>query len=108
LLPTLVYNAATTGHVLRFTYTDVWGSLLGFDRVPWGQRLTLARAVGNTARDAHQLNVYLLDWPLPVSVLIAAGLWMRPRLDPALRVAAAYLLGIVASLFFYFHRHGLF
>jgi len=108
LLPTLVYNAATTGHVLRFTYTDVWGSLLGFDRVPWGQRLTLARAVGNTALDAHQLNVYLLDWPLPVSVLIAAGLWMRPRLDPALRVAAAYLLGIVASLFFYFHRDVLF
>jgi hypothetical protein len=108
VLPTLVYNATTTGHALRFTYTDVWGSLLGFDRVPWGQRLTLARAIGNTAVDAHLLNVYLLDWPLPVTVLVAAGLWLRSGLDPALRVAAAYLLGVVASLFFYFHRDVLF
>ncbi len=108
LLPTLVYNAVTTGHALRFTYTAVWGSLIGFDRTPWGERLTVIRAIGNTAVDAFQLNVHLLDWPLPVTGLIAAGLWMRRRLDPSLRVTAAYLLGVVTSLFFYFHRDVLF
>ena len=109
LAPTLVYNAVTTGHPLLFTYTAVWGSLMGFDRMPWGERLTMARAIGNTAVDAQQLNVYLLDWPLPVTALIAVGLWMRRgHLDPSLRVAAAYLLGVVASLFFYFHRDILF
>jgi hypothetical protein len=109
LAPTLAYNAATIGYPLRFTYTAVWGSLMGFDRMPWGERLTMARAIGNTAVDAQQLNVYLLDWPLPATVLIVVGLWMRRgHLDPSLRVGAAYLLGVVASLFFYFHRDILF
>src|SRR5207244_8268055 len=59
--------------------------------------------------DAHQLNVYLLEWPVPVTGLIALGLGLRRgRLDAGLRPAAAYLLGLVGMLFFYFHRDTLF
>ena len=110
LAPTLVYNAATTGDPLTFTYAAIWGDLLGFAQtVPWGQRLTAARAIGNTAVDAHQLNVYLLEWPVPATALIALGLMLGGgRLPPNLRACAAYLLGMVALLFFYFHRDTLF
>src|SRR5262249_3089548 len=67
LVPTLVYNRVTTGSVATFTYSLVQGTILGLDRdVPWGTTLTLGRALGLTAVDAHQLNVYLLEWPVPV------------------------------------------
>jgi hypothetical protein len=110
LLPTFAYNAATTGDPLTFTYTAIWGRLLGLNHeVPWGHRLTLLRALGNTAIDAHDLNVYFLEWPLPVTALIGAGLCVRRgRLDAAVRVSAGYLLALVGALFFYFHRDTLF
>jgi hypothetical protein len=110
--PTLVFNAATTGSPFTFAYSELWGAglRLGLDHdVPWGQPLTLLRAVGNTSLDAHQLDVYLLEWPLPVTVLAAAGVWWaRGRCDPGIRLAAGYLLGLVGTLFFYFHRDTLY
>ncbi|MCC6849145.1 MAG: hypothetical protein IT294_11650 [Deltaproteobacteria bacterium] len=106
LLPTLVYNRATTGSPLTFTYALVQGTLLGLERdVPWGSTLTLARAVGLTAIDAHQTNVYLLEWPLPVTLLAAAGCWFAAGRT---RLLAGYVLTLVAGLFFYFHRDTLF
>jgi hypothetical protein len=112
LLPTLAYNAATTGDPLTFTYAAVWGDglRLGLGHaVPWGEALTLGRAVGNTAADAHRLNIHLLEWPLPVTALAAAGLAAaRPAARPALRSAAGYLLLLVGALFFYFHRDTLY
>jgi hypothetical protein len=111
LCPTLLFNAATTGNPLRFGYAALYGASLdlGFHAGPWGAALTPLRGLGFTALDAHQLNVYLLEWPLPVTLLIAAGGWLRGgRLDAALRGAAAYLLALVGLLFFYFHRDTLF
>jgi len=111
LAPTLLFNHATTGSALRFGYLALYGDSLrlGFHSGPWGAALTPWRALGLTALDAHQLNVYLLDWPLPVMALTALGLWRAGgRLDDGLRVAAAYLLGLVGALFFYFHRDTLF
>ncbi len=106
--PTLAYNAATTGNPLTFTYLAVWGAGhgVGLDQAtPWGQSVSLMTAAGHSALDAHNLDVYLLEWPVPVSVLIALGLLLRRgRLDAGLRVAAAYLLVLVAGLAFYFHR----
>jgi hypothetical protein len=108
LAPTLAYNAATTGNPLTFTYSALWGSglRLGLEHgVPWGHPLTFLRALAYTATDAHQLGVYLLEWPLPVTVLAAAGLWLgRDRVAAGLRPAAAWVLAPAGALFFHFHR----
>jgi hypothetical protein len=105
-LPTLLFNAATTGNALTFGYTALYGAGhgLGFHAVPWGEALTPLRAIGLTAGDADQLNTYLLEWPLPATLLIVAALLERRGLDPARRAAAAYLAALVGLLFFYFHR----
>lgn len=105
-LPTLWFNAATTGSALTFGYTALYGAAhgLGFHAGPWGEPLTPLRALGLTAGDADQLNTYLFEWPLPVTLLIAAALAGRRDLDPARRTAAAYLAVLVGLLFFYFHR----
>src|SRR5262249_29856721 len=60
VLPTLVFNAATTGNPLRFGYVALYGDslALGFHPGPWGAALTPRRALGFTGLDAHQLNVY--------------------------------------------------
>jgi hypothetical protein len=111
LLPTLLFNAVTTGRPLRFAYLELWGPglELGFHDPPWGQALTPARALGLTAVDAHQLNVYLLEWPLPVTAMIATALWhRRGRLGPGLRAPAAYVVVLITGLFFYFHRDTLY
>ena len=106
LAPTLAYNRVTTGSVATFTYSLVQGTLLGLDQeVPWGTTLTLGRALGLTAVDAHQLNVYLFEWPVPVTVLAALGCWCAPRVT---RAASGYVLMLVGLLFFYFHRDTLF
>jgi hypothetical protein len=110
-LPTLVFNAVTTGHPLRFAYLALWGPglELGFHETPWGEALTPGRALGLTAVDAHQMNVYLLEWPLPVTAAIAVALWLRRgALGEGVREAAAYVLALVAGLFFYFHRDTLY
>ncbi|HLK12982.1 MAG TPA: hypothetical protein VKW76_16525 [Candidatus Binatia bacterium] len=111
-VPTLLFNGATTGSPFTFAYSELWGTglRLGLDHdVPWGQPLTLLRAIGNTSLDAHQLDVYLLEWPLPVTALIAAGVWCaRGHLGPGIRPAAGYLLALVGTLFFYFHRDTLY
>lgn len=106
-LPTLWFNAHTTGSWSEFGYTRLWGRgiALGFHDVPWGLPLTLRRAVALTGLDLHQLNMYLLDLPIPVLFVIAAGFvvgrrQLRSR-DAVPMVAVASLMGL---LFFYFHR----
>ena len=76
VIPTLILNAGATGNPLKFTYFELWGEglALGFHATPWGSALTPLRAIGLTATDAHELNVYLLEWPVPVTAIIAVGL----------------------------------
>jgi hypothetical protein len=106
-LPTLWFNARTTGSWLEFGYAHLWGPgiALGFHDVPWSQPLTPRRAIGLTGFDLHQLNMYLLDLPVPVLLLTAAGLVVGyrrlRRRDAVPFVAAGSLIGL---LFFYFHR----
>jgi hypothetical protein len=106
--PTLVFNTATTGSPFVFTALRVWGPghAIGVGQeVPWGQAVTFASAVGHLGLDAHNIDIYLLEWPLPVSLLIAVGLWLRGgRLDDGLRPAVGFLLVLVTGLAFYFHR----
>jgi len=106
-LPTLWVNARTTGKWSEFGYTHLWGSgiALGFHDVPWGVPLTPLRAIGLTGLDLHQLNMYLLDLPIPVLLLVAAGYvlglrQLRSR-DGVPLLAIGTLMGL---LFFYFHR----
>lgn len=106
-LPTLWYNAATTGHWRTFGYTALWGPnhSLGFHDVPWGIPLTPLRAAGLTALDLFQLNQYLLDFPLPILLVVAAGFVAgRRRASPGDAVAVAGVVALVGLLFFYWHR----
>jgi hypothetical protein len=106
-LPTLWYNAGTTGSWHQFGYTYLWGPehSLGFHPVPWGVPLTPLRAVGLTGLDLHQLNLYLFDAPFPILVLVAAGLIAgRRRLGARDAVLVAGALALSGLLFFYWHR----
>lgn len=106
-LPTLWFNARTTGHWSEFGYTHLWGPLhsLGFHGVPWGVPLTPARAIGLTGLDLHQLNRYLFDFPFPVLLLVAAAYVLGRRVlgvRDALPVAG--VMALMGLLFFYWHR----
>lgn len=106
-LPTLWFNAGTTGSWHEFGYERLWGPgiALGFHDVPWSQPLTLRRAVGLTATDLHHLNMYLLDLPVPILLLTTLGLvagWRRLGTRDALPFVG--IGSLMALMFFYFHR----
>ncbi len=106
-IPTLWYNARTTGSPAMFGYTALWGPQhsLGFHPVPWGVPLTLTRAIARSGVDLHQLNTYLLDSTIPVLLIVAVGvLWGRKGLLPRDAVPLAGLAALVGLLFFYWHR----
>jgi len=106
-LPTLAYNAATTGDWRMFGYVALWGPnhSLGFHDVPWGIPLTPARAVGLTALDLFQLNQYLVDLAPPVLLVVAAGFVVgRRRVSVRDAVAVSGMVALSALLFFYWHR----
>jgi hypothetical protein len=106
-LPTLWYNAQTTGSWRTFGYVALWGPqhALGFHPVPWGVPLTLTRAIARSGLDLHQLNTYLFDLPVPILVLVAAGfLVARRALGPRDAVPFAAAAALVGLLFFYWHR----
>ncbi len=106
-IPTLWYNARTTGSPARFGYTQLWGPQhsLGFHPVPWGIPLTLTRAVARSGADLHQLNVYMLDGTVPVLVMVAvAFVWGRRNLSEPDAIPFAGILALVGLLFFYWHR----
>ena len=106
-IPTLAYNAATTGDWRTFGYTALWGPehSLGFHAVPWGIPLTPLRALGLSSLDLFQLNQYLLDIPLPILAVAAVGFVVgRRRLGERDAVPAAGVVALVGLLFFYWHR----
>ena len=106
-IPYLWFNRATTGGWLEVGYTFLWGRehSLGFHDVPWGVPLTPLRALGLVGLDLHQLNVYLLDLPIPILLVAAVGLLVgRERLGPRDLVPLAGVVSLVGILFFYWHR----
>jgi hypothetical protein len=106
-LPTLWYNARTTGSWHVFGYTVLWGPQhsLGFHPVPWGVPLTFTRAIARSGMDLHQLNLYLLDSTVPVLLIVALG-FVAGRRGLARRDALPFagVLSLVGLLFFYWHR----
>jgi hypothetical protein len=106
-VPTLWYNAQTTGAWTEFGYRYLWGPehALGFHPVPWGVPLTLPRAVSLIGLDLHQLNTYLFDLPFPVLLLAAIGMLAgRRRLEERDAVPLLGAGALVGLLFFYWHR----
>jgi len=109
LVPLLVYNALTSGHPLRFGYTLLWGPGhgLGFHTDPWGNPFTAVISLGNTALDFQRLNVFLLEWPLPVLVFTLVALWvggLDGRIRDRVVLLAGLLLAAPIAYFFYWHR----
>lgn len=79
LLPVVVLfivNARTNGAPMRLGYEVLYGSAhqLGFHMDPYGTMHSPMRALTFASKYLLQLNVLLFEWPLPVVLLIAAGL----------------------------------
>ena len=106
-IPTLWFNWVTNGSPATFGYTTLWGPQhsLGFHPVPWGEPLTLIRAIARSGMDLHQLNAYLLDSTVPVLLVVAVGFVAGRRLIGS-RDAIPFVavLSLLLPLFFYWHR----
>jgi 4-amino-4-deoxy-L-arabinose transferase-like glycosyltransferase len=74
-------NALTTGAPLRFGYEVLYGSAhqLGFHTDPYGGNHTPVRALLYASKYLMQLDVALLQAPLPAVGLIVAGLLLLRR-----------------------------
>lgn len=104
----LAYNAATTSHPLLFGYQLLWGPAhgLGFHTDPWGESYTLGSALGFLNLDLRRLSLYAFEWPVPLAVLIGAGVLFWPRaVDRASGTLVATAVAVVGVNFFYWH-HG--
>ncbi len=106
-VPTLAWNAATTGSWTTFGYVALWGRdhSLGFHQVPWGVPLNFTRAVGLTGLDLLHLNTYTFDLPVPILLVIATGMmvgWRSLGSRDVVPVAGALVLS--GLLFFFWHR----
>ena len=71
-----VVNAKTNGAPMRLGYEVLYGSAhqLGFHMDPYGTMHSPQRALTFASKYLLQLNVLLYEWPLPVVLIIAAGL----------------------------------
>jgi hypothetical protein len=106
-LPLLWFNHATTGNAFQLGYTLAWSGdhFLGFHAVPWGVPLTPVRALGLVGVDLHQLNIYLFDLPIPILLVVAAGLLLgRRALAVRDLVPLAGVVSVLALYYFYWHR----
>ncbi|CAN5254983.1 hypothetical protein BH09GEM1_BH09GEM1_44920 [soil metagenome] len=81
VLVLFVVNLETNGAPLRLGYEVLYGSAhqLGFHMDPYGTMHNPARAVAFASKYLLQLNVMLFEWPLPVVLIIAAGLAVLRR-----------------------------
>ena len=106
-MPTLLFNAQTTGNWLEFGYTYLWGPnhSLGFHDVPFGIPLTPLRAVGITGGDLDLVNRHLFDLPIPLAIVVAAAFIVsRKRLMVRDILPVIGVLALISCLFFYWHR----
>jgi hypothetical protein len=76
-----IVDARTNGAPLRLGYEVLYGSAhqLGFHMDPYGTMHSPMRALIFASKYLLQLNVLLFEWPLPVVLLIAAGLGVLRR-----------------------------
>lgn len=77
----LIANWRTTGSPLRFGYEVLWGAnhSLGLHDDPTGHPHTAWRALLLGVKYAAQLNWIVMSWPVPILVIVAAGLLLARR-----------------------------
>ena len=114
-LPFLVlvglYNRHFFGAVTTFGYSAALGpnAGLGFGTDPWGNHFGIIESLAYTAAELSALNVFLLETPLPLVLIIGAYFALAPAraLSPARALAFAWVSALVIGNAFYWH-HGLF
>jgi len=103
------YNAHFFGSATTFGYEAALGDAggLGFGTDPWGNRFGPVEALAYTAAELAALNLFLLETPLPVVLVVAVWLLLARRLGSGERLFAAWALLPLATQAIYWH-HGLF
>jgi hypothetical protein len=101
----MVVNARTTGAPLLFGYDVLWGAnhSLGFHEAPWGPPHTPARGLELIGLYFSRLGTYLLESPVPGTLLVAVGLWTTRRLSSLDRFLLASGALLVAGYWAYWH-----
>jgi hypothetical protein len=102
------WNTHFFGSPGRFGYEAALGAngALGFGTDPWGNHYGPVQALAYTSAELAALNLFLLETPLPVVVVVALWLMARP-LAAGERLIVAWALLPLATQLFYWH-HGLF
>ena len=74
--PLLYANWATTGGAFHFAYEVMWGPAhrLGFHVDPQGQAYTPVVAAARAAKYVDELNMFVVQWPVPALLVAIAGL----------------------------------
>jgi hypothetical protein len=105
LLPLIWFNAATTGHPLRFGYEARWGvSGFGFGSSQWGPPHTPLRGLDQSWRNLDALNTYLLEWPFPCLLPLLGLRWLGRRLRRFDLLLGGWALSLLAVHVFYFYQ----
>ena len=101
------YNRHFFGLAARFGYSAAYGPAhgLGFHTDPWGNLYSPVEALGFTAVDLTGLGTYLLETPVPATLLVGLFLLLRPRLPRGGGLLIAWALLPALANFFYWH-HG--
>jgi len=101
----LVANAMTTGDPFRFGYEVLWGSnhSLGLHDDPTGHPHTAWRALMLGVKYATQLNWIVTAWPVPILLVVAAGMLLARRPNRWDLLLFALLGGQLLVYAFYWH-----
>jgi hypothetical protein len=102
----MLYHAHFFGSPFRFGYSAAFGPSveLGFGVDPWNNTYGIREAVAYTSADLTALNLFLLETPLPLVVLVALYLLIPSRLEGAVRFLAAWaMLPLLANAFYWHH-----
>jgi hypothetical protein len=102
----LVANWRTTGAPLRFGYDVLYGSAhgLGFHTDPYGTAHSPMRALAFASKYLLELDVALLESPLPAVAVMVAGLLMLRRPSRWDRLLIALLAAQLATFAMYWHE----
>jgi hypothetical protein len=102
----LAANAETTGSALRFGYDVLYGSAhnLGFHVDPYGAMHTPVRGLSYFSKYLLQLDVSLLEAPLPAVGIIVAGLLFLRRESRWDRLLLALVVVQLAGYAAYWHE----
>ncbi|HJQ19911.1 MAG TPA: hypothetical protein VJ867_06130 [Gemmatimonadaceae bacterium] len=101
----LAANWATTGSPTRFGYEVLWGAdhSLGLHDDPTGHPHTAWRALLLGVKYAAQLNWIVTTWPVPVTLIVCAGLLFSLRPNRWDVLLLAMFAAQVTAYAFYWH-----